>query len=252
MIGRGLLIVLGLLGACRPDGEGELPIEVAREIHPVMMGTPGQNGVPSWRAVYEPGRLLLDSPTSAGWYAIALPPPVQDQARRTISYDSGAIGLMLEIGACATPAYRERLPNRVTLRWDGGSFEGCNGPGKLPPGMAGTMWELTRIGGEVSPEGRSPSATLVFGSDGSLGGTLTCNNGGISRTWREDGRFEGPAEGFLQTQIGCNMPASEAFGMRFWKGMDSATAWRRDGARLRITLGGGSEAELRFLLTDRL
>ncbi len=246
-------MLAALLGACAPDvrnelGAQDLPIEVAREVHPIILGQPGQNGWPRFRAVLEPGRLLLRSPTSAGWYAIALPPPREEAAPRRLTYRVGTTTLTMELGACAIPAYRERLPNRAILEWDGGRFEGCNGPGRLPAAIGDTYWELMRIGDEAAPQGRSPAAVLTFGRDGGLGGTLACNDGGIRRRWTESGGFAGRAVGFEQTAMGCNDPAGEAVGMRFWGGMMTATAWRRDGARLFITFADGTQAELRYLL----
>ena len=108
------------------------------------------------------------------------------------------------------------------LHWDDGRFEGCNGRGRLPAEIAGTTWELVRIGGEVAPEGRSPAATLEFGANGSLGGTLACNDGDIRTSWTANGGFVAGGPGFEQTAIGCNDPAVEAFGTRFWQAMISA------------------------------
>ena len=94
---------------------------------------------------------------------------------------------------------------------------------------------------------RSPAATLLFAPDGRLGGTLACNDGGVETSW-DSGGFVTRGGGFTQTAIGCNQPAAEAVGTRFWNGMTSARNWRRDGERLFVTLGDGSEAELRLLL----
>ena len=240
-------MLAALLGACAPDDQGTIPVEVAREVHPVILGQPGENGWPRFRAILEPGKLLLRSPTSAGWYNIALPPPLQETAPRRLTYRAGTTTLTMELGACTIPAYRERLPNRAILEWDGGRFEGCNGPGRLPARMGDTHWELLRIGSEAAPQGRSPAAVLTFGRNGRLGGTLGCNDGGIETRWTEAGGFTAGEPGFMQTAIGC-MDAAEAFGRRFWNAMPTARSWRRDGARLFITLADGGEAELRYLL----
>ena len=241
-------IGLCALWSCAPAAQNETEPAAALDIRPVILGRPGPNGLPGWRAVIVPGRLLLDSPTSAGWYSIPLPPPREETGPRRLTYAGDRIGLVGEIGACAIPEYRESLPNRIWLEWDSGRFEGCNGPGRAPTQITGAVWELVRIGGGAAPQGRSPPATLQFGANGALGGTLACNDGGLRTTWTEDGGFAVGRGGFEQTEIGCNDPAVEAFGRRFWNGMQTARAWRRDGARLRITLADGSEAELRYLL----
>ena len=243
-----IALLLAALCACDPSDPSEADLTVAREIRPVIRGRSGPNGAPQWRAVLVPGRLLLDSPTSAGWYAIALPPPREEAASRRLTFANDRIILVMELGACAIAEYREALPNRAVLHWDGGRFEGCNGRGQLPAEIAGTTWELVRIRGEMAPEGRSPAATLQFGANGSLGGTLACNDGGIRTIWTANGGFVAGGPGFEQTAIGCNDPAVEAFGSRFWQAMISARSWHRFQHRLRITFADGTGAELRYLL----
>ena len=246
-----LFIAAMVMSACAPGDDGEREALLARDVHPIILGAPGEGGGPSWRAVLQPGELLLDSPTSAGWYRIPLPPPIQDQAARRLTYQAGEARLVGQIDACTIPAYRARLPNRMVLSWDGGTFEGCNGRGTLPDGMAGTVWQLVRIGAERAPEGRSPPAILIFGRDGSVGGTLACNDGGLRhRRWTSKGEFTGFDEGFEQTAMGCPDSRVVGFGDRFWSGMMTATRWRREHARLYVMFADGTEAELRYLLAD--
>jgi hypothetical protein len=247
-----LLIPAALLGACAPGAEKAAESGLEHQARPIMLGRPGPNGVPEWRAVIVPGRLLLDSPTSAGWYSIALPPPREEAAPRRLTYEAGQVRLVAEIGSCAIAQYRDLLPNRVVLHWDSGRFEGCNGRGSLPARIESTVWELVRLGGEPAPPGRSPAATLVWGANGSLGGTLACNDGGIRSTWTAKGGFAHGAPGFEQTAMGCNDPAAEAFGTRFWAGLATARSWRHAGDRLMIGFADGSEAELRFLVQDQM
>jgi heat shock protein HslJ len=243
---------MAALAACAPAGQSDPEPDLEREPRPIIMGRPGPNGVPEWRAVIVPGRLLLDSPTSAGWYALPLPQPREETAPRRLTFATAQVTLVGEIGACSIPGYRDALPNLFTLHWDGGRFIGCNGRGRLPAGMEGTVWELVRLGNEAAPDGRSPAATLAWGADGSLGGTLACNDGGIRTTWTADGGFERGEPGFEQTAMGCNDPQASAFGARFWESLTTARSWRHDRDRLRITFADGTEAELRFLLADRL
>jgi hypothetical protein len=252
MMRKPILVVTAALGACAPASQNDAEPGTGHEPRPVILGRPGPSGFPQWRAVIVPGRLLLDSPTSAGWYSVALPPPRQETGARRLVYASDRITLVAEIGTCAIPEYRDALPNRVVLHWDAGRFEGCNGRGTLPTRIAGTVWELVRLGDERAPEGRSPAATLVWGPNGSLGGTLACNDGGIRTTWTADGGFAPGRSGFEQTAMGCNDPAAEAFGARFWGGLETARSWRRDRDRLRIAFADGSEAELLFLMSAQM
>lgn len=250
---RGLHFLLAAsLCACAPGERKAAEPALEQQARPIILGRPGPNGAPEWRAVIVPGRLLLDSPTSAGWYAIALPPPRQEAAPRRLTYESGQFRLVAEIGTCAIPQYRDLLPNRVVLHWDSGRFEGCNGRGSLPDRIEGTIWELIRLGGEPAPRSRSPAATLVWGATGSLGGTLACNDGGIRSTWTANGGFAHGEGGFEQTAMGCNDPGAEAFGARFWAGLAKARSWRRSGDRLLIGFADGSESELRFLIQDQM
>ena len=247
-MGASLILPAAALLGCAPDSGNQAEPALEHHPRPIVMGRPGPNGAPSWRAVIVPGRLLLDSPTSAGWYSLPLPPPSEERAPRRLTYAGDRFTLVGEIGACSIPEYRELLPNGFTLAWDSGRFEGCNGRGTLPREVAGTIWELVRISGEGAPEGRSPAATLTWGEKGALGGTLACNDGGIRTSWKADGGFAHGPPGFEQTAMGCNDPKVEAFGARFWQGLAAARSWRRDGDRLRIVLADGAEAELRYLL----
>ena len=217
----------------------------ARDAAYLMRGQPQPNRSSGWSAVLSGSRLLLKSPTSAGWYAVALPEPRVGGGRRT--YAAERLTLAVEPGACTLREVYPGLPDRIRLEWDSGTFEGCGGPRPTSTQIAGTVWELVRLGADPAPATRSPAATLVFGTDGSLGGTLNCNDGGIRSSWTGQGGFIARGEGFEQTAMGC-YDAGETFGRRFWNAMPSARAWRRDGERLFITFVDGSEAELRYLL----
>ena len=259
---RSILLIPALgLAACGPAAQNDAataartetisPAEAAADRAPaaptyLVRGEPHPNGSPGWAAVMRGDRLLLDSPTSAGWYAALLDDPQVEAGRRTFTTE--LLTLTIEPGACAFREVYPALPDRVRLAWDSGRFEGCGGPRTPPAGIAGTRWELVRLDDEPAPGSRSPAATLLFGEDGGLGGTLACNDGGLRSTWTARGGFVANAAGFEQTAMGCNDPGAEAFGGRFWNALRSARAWRRDGERLFITFADGTEAELHFLL----
>jgi hypothetical protein len=243
-----------VLAACAPAARDEAQNAPPSEAPPpqpeetayLIRGQPRPNWTPGWSAVLAGRRLLLDSPTSAGWYATRLAEARVEGARRV--HAGERLTLTVEPGRCTLREVYPALPDRILLEWDGGQFEGCGGPRPAPARIAGTVWELMRIGSDTAPETRSPAATLLFGADGSLGGTLNCNDGGIDSHWTGDGGFAvRGGGGFMQTAIGC-FDAGEAFGRRFWNAMLTAEAWRRDGERLFVTFADGSEAELRYLL----
>src|SRR5687768_168599 len=93
MIRGPFLIVAALLCACAPGERKAAEPALEHQARPIILGRPGPNGVPQWRAVIVPGRLLLDSPTSAGWYSIALPEPRQEAAPRRLTYETGQVKL---------------------------------------------------------------------------------------------------------------------------------------------------------------
>jgi hypothetical protein len=231
-----------------PPLEPQPPEAIAAEIAYIIRGSSPPNQGAGWRAVLFGRRLLLKSPTSAGWYEVRLGEPQAQDRRRIFSGDGLTLTFMLE--QCALGEVFPALSDGILLEWDGGRFEGCGGRRGRATGVSGTTWELVQIGAELAPAGRSPAAILVMGEDGSLGGSLACNDGGLRRRWTAEGGFDGRDRGFEQTAVGCN-DAAEAFGRRFWNGMMTATAWRRDGNRLYIVFADGSEAALRYLLAER-
>jgi hypothetical protein len=243
-----------VLAGCAPAGQADPPPLAAGPASPaaaeaevyVVEGASRAEWTPGWRAVIDARRILLDSPTSAGWYVV--PRPEARTEGLTLTFAAPGLTLVVDADRCALDMDRTILRDRVTLDWDGGRFEGCGGDRPARPDISGSVWELVRIGGEAAPGSRSPAATLTFGPGGALGGTLACNDGGLRTRWTPAGGFDRVAGGFEQTAMGCNQPAAEAFGRRFWSGLGAAAAWRRDGDRLWITLGDGREAELRRLL----
>ncbi len=204
-----LLLGAAAAAACAPAARDEAAVQrneaapsaaaAARPPAYVIRGEPRAHSG-DWSAVILGGRFLLDSPTSAGWYSAPLPPPRLDGARRTFAFERMA--LTLEPGACALESHGGTLADRVMLEWDGGRFEGCGGPRPDPAEIAGTVWELVRIGDDRPPAGRSPAATLIFGRNGGLGGTLSCNDGGIRAIWTGGGGFVPGPTGFEQNRNG--------------------------------------------------
>jgi len=226
-----------------------LPPERAHVSVPYAMrgaAVPG-SGANGWLAVLDEGRMLISSPTSAGWYVATRPQPEVVAGRHV--FRTAEMTITVEPGACTVPEQRTAQPDRVTLVWDGGSFEGCGGPRTGPQGVENSLWELVRLGNQVPPPDRSPAATLGFSADGRVGGTHVCNSLGSTVRWRRDGSFVRGPEGyaFVGTQIGCYGPGHD-IGQRFWNMVATAKSWRQEGDRLFITGAGGEVAELRFLI----
>lgn len=237
LIQGAMAAAVAMLGAPDPS------VPSANEPPYLIAGAPNAGGGPSFHAIIAANALRLQSPTSAGWYRIPL--PLLPVAARPAP--AGTTRLSITPGRCSFARFRARYPDAVSLEWDGGRFAGCGGP-RPPAQTAGAVWELVRIGNVQAPNSRSPAATLTLGRDGSLGGSLNCNNGGLERRrWLPNGRFSGRSGHFVQTAMGC-FDAGETFGRRFWTAMETAQSWRREGERLFIRFANGNEAELHYLI----
>ena len=109
-------IGLAALAACAPAAQNELgpedlAPEIARELHPIILGRPGSErrarmaGGDRARATAarEPdlGRLVCDRAAARR---------AEEAAPRRLTYRVGTTTLVMELGACAVPAYRARLP----------------------------------------------------------------------------------------------------------------------------------------------
>ena len=253
---RTILLMSAALTGCtqaarnevEPAARNETPRQAAaRESAYAIRGVRQPGHGTDWRAVILDGRILLDSPTSAGW--ASMQPTARREGNRRL-LETRYLTLTIESGPCDLREVIPVLPDRVILEWDGGRFEGCGGPRLVSADIAGTWWELMRIGDAQAPAEHAPAVILHFGRNGGLGGTLSCNDGGIRTTWTGDGGFRRGPSGFEQTAVGCNDPAGDAFGRRFWSALETAQAWRRDGDRAYITFADGSQAELRYLIAD--
>lgn len=212
-----------------------------------MRGGASAGGSDGWHAVIDEERMLIASPTSAGWYVVSRPQHERIDGR--LIFRTDRLTIAIEPGGCTVAQQRTVRPDRATLEWDGGTFEGCGGPRVPPADITNSVWELVRLGDAIAPRDRSPAATLSFSADGRVGGTHVCNNIGTAMRWRPGGSFErGPERyAFVGTQIGCFGPG-HAIGQSFWNMVGSATRWRRDGEALVITGTHGEMAELRFLV----
>ncbi|MGZ8282743.1 MAG: META domain-containing protein [Allosphingosinicella sp.] len=228
-----------------PTVPAAVPASGPDEVY-LVEGATAAGGAPGWRAVIDRDRILLRSPTSAGWYVEPRPEP--RIAGLTLTFATPRLTLLVDADACALRDRSRGLTDRIVLDWDGGRFEGCGGDRPPATAIAGTVWELVRLGAEAAPAARSPAATLTFAPDGRLGGTLACNDGGLATKWTPGGGFVRRPDGFVSTQMGCGEPAAEAFGARFWQGLAGARSWRREGERLMVTLADRTEAELRRLI----
>jgi hypothetical protein len=250
------LTLLALLAACaeplpapEPPGQFPEPSPPAAPTPPApvaaapyeIRGTADNNR--TWAALLTEDRMLLASPSSAGWHVAPRPQP--EIAGTSHTFRTDRMTFAIEPGGCGTAP----LPDRVTLLWDGGTWQGCGGPRPALDRIADTRWELVRLGTETMPADRSPAATMSFATDGRVGGSHVCNSIGTWMRWRPDGSFtRTPGEpAFVGTQIGCYGPG-HAIGQRFWTLVSTARSWRRDGERLFVTGADGEVAELRFLL----
>ena len=250
---RTAILVLFLAAACArveqrrpPEATPAQPTAVPpTPVGYAIRGEERPSWTPGWRAVIVGRRILLDSPTSAGWYAVEAT-DTGEGVRRT--YTGEDLTLTVEVGGCAIPSYRRELPDGITLEWDRGRFTGCGGPRREPSALAGSTWELVRLGNEVAPRSRTPPAVVTFAPDGSVHGSEACNDTGGTVRWTDRGFAPTREEGRERTAMGCGDERAVAFGDRFWSLLREARTWRRVGESLLIQLRDGSEAELRIVL----
>src|SRR5688572_2517560 len=104
-----LILLAFALTACAPSPLDDVAaLEARPNILPSAYAIKGQersNWSPGWQAVIDGDKLLLDSPTSAGWYRIPLPAPRTDNGRRVFA--PGPLTLGIEEGACVLAEYRD-------------------------------------------------------------------------------------------------------------------------------------------------
>lgn len=109
-------------------------------------------------------------------------------------------------------------------------------------GIAGTNWTLRALDGAPAPDGDT-SATLAFGRDGSVVGTLACNSAGGVIEWSADGDFTGLDAPIIITTVGCgNQDAQIALGDRFWSRLRPGSSWTREADTLAIRFADGGRA----------
>lgn len=110
------------------------------------------------------------------------------------------------------------------------------------PRIAGTDWTLRTLDAAPAPT-RNTSATLTFGRDGSVVGTLACNHAGGIVGWRVEGEFTGLDAPVIITTAGCRNQEDEiAFGNRFWSRLQPGSTWRRTGDTLSVRFADGGGA----------
>ena len=198
-----------------------------------------------WGGVLFDDRIFLDSPTSAGWYVR----PVETREFPPGGTRHVATGLVVTIeeGNCSDAALQDRFPDGVVVEWDSGTHRACGGERGQTGDLARTSWRVTRLDGEQAPTGSSPTATLLFGADGRLGGTLQCNDGGIRARWA-DGAFAVESPEIESTAMECSDAPNAGFAMSFWAAMGEATHYVLADDTLTVFFADGRSAELSRLL----
>jgi META domain len=244
MLSRAAAILAFALTAC--DGPIPMPSGAVKDADAYATLLEAGGAASPLKGAIIGGEWIFDSPGAAGWSAVTLPPPEIAAGRRR--YQLKHAELTIEPGGCADAKLRPELADRVLFIAESAEFSGCGGPRQSSANVAGTHWQVLRLGAVPAPEQAGPTI-FSFGKDGGIGGTLACNDVSIGTRWTQE-RFLQPdgAEQFVEaTLVGCEGPAVD-FGRLFWSAMPRAVWWRRDGDRLRIVLADRSEAELRLIL----
>ncbi len=112
--------------------------------------------------------------------------------------------------------------------------------GSPSAGLAGTTWQLVSYGSADKPTAAAPGVqtSLVFGKDGTVGGTMGCNQfSGSYETKGDQIKFSALAS----TLMACADPtmSQETASMAILSG---AVSYKVDGKTLTLTAGDGSVA----------
>lgn len=189
------------------------------------------------------GKQIIHGGFASGWYRTTITERRDSGTERHIGGDG--FDLTIEKGACRRSASN---PDRVIARSGPYPFELCGGPRIPILAMAGSTWQLDRLGGKPAPTGRSVAATLTFRRDGRIEGTSGCNDMGSTIRWRQGIFRTGGARISALTLVPCDDQAADQAGSDFWNKFRSARSWKRDGDKLQVKFADGSEAEFSFLI----
>ena len=247
-----LAVSAGLAGCAVPVTEERQSITEAANFAFVADRMPNR---PSPRGVVLGDRMIYRG-TGAGWYQVKVEHRITRDDARSVAGERVSVTIGDQRCSHGTSL-------RVTIRIGDEQFDGCGGASAASSGLANTTWVLRGLQGRPAPDGRSPAATITFASDGTFGGTSSCNDvsSGPDRRWqsgaaRTTGQFifneaTGPISG-IQTVMGCPDPTAGEMGGAFWQAMRGAVSWRREGERLIIEFKDGSHAMLMLLATGLL
>jgi heat shock protein HslJ len=109
----------------------------------------------------------------------------------------------------------------------------------------GEEWRVHSLGGELAPRVEPPAATVYFGADQSLTGTILCNSIGGAASWTQEGGFTRLEDPMIVTTAGCRDWEGREIGGRFWTKMTFARRWERQGRGMVIHFADGSTATLK-------
>ena len=226
--------------ADRDNAPAPIPVERRSDVY-AFKGMEGQ-----WGGAIIGDFVYLDSPTSAGWYSREIVIRELSPGGEIIRADRGLV-LTKEEGGCYQNPLGDNWPDRVIVVWDGGISYACGNFRDPDTPIAGSNWELLQFGQAPAPENNRPAATVQFDKNGRIGGTVSCNDGGVAMTWNENGTFTAESMEVIQTEILCESEDVMLFASKFWENMPTAKSWVRDGDSMTITFTSGQQARLRLL-----
>ncbi len=144
---------------------------------------------PDWTLTVDDGLMRLSIPGSEGrTVEAALPKSGFDDGAFVYEIPALDLGLRLAPRACRDDQTGMPHPESVTVRLGDRRLTGCGGD--TLDVLAGAEWMVQDLDGEGIID--SSRVTLVFGTDGTLGGQASCNRYATSLEIAEDGVSVGP------------------------------------------------------------
>jgi heat shock protein HslJ len=160
-------------GGYSEGGEGTPPASETASAPALATPYRAHGNEPFWGLAIEADSMTFTSP-DAGPLAVPLPAAEPIEGGRRYRAEAGGqpfVATILE-RPCADGMSGMPYPHTVTVDVRGTEYRGCGGdPAAL---LTGAEWVVESIDGGAIAEGAR--ATLVFGADGRLSGSASCNN----------------------------------------------------------------------------
>ena len=144
------------------------------------------------------GREMVFTEANAPGVRIVGPQPRAIHGFAGNIYQGRRINLNIVHGQRCSDGMSDRVyPDKVQVRVDGRSFEGCGGAAMMPATLEGSSWSVESVNGRPNPGGER---YFVRFSEGRIAARFGCNN--MSGSYRQEGMRLVPG-GLIATRMAC-------------------------------------------------